>query len=80
MSREKAIKMNKGALSNQLLGRRVKPDPERGIWNLKPNLTGEFFGTIEAAWIDGDGNLKIQVKGPQGDTRATWLDHCLLVD
>jgi len=68
--------MARGTLVTSLIGNIVKP----GIveWQLQPNLNGEKFGKIVAAWIDSDGHLAITVKGPHGDTWQTWITHVII--
>ena len=77
----------KGGLANQLLGKTVKPKPEFGspsvpdtmnwrTWSgMSPDLSGCYHAEIDAAWVDGDGNVKIAVHDPFGTTKEMWFAH-----
>jgi hypothetical protein len=77
--------MAKG-LSNQLLGKTVVPKPELGdpatkdevnwrIWaGLKPNLSGEWLATIDAAWTE-EATVKIAVHDPHGNTAELYFTN-----
>jgi len=75
--------MPKGALSNQLLGRRIRPRiveyPGGGTheyhWpsDFKPNRYGSRTARIEAAWVDKDGAVKALARDPWGTCAELWL-------
>ena len=79
--------MAKGSLSNSLIGKPVQPkeeygdprnkgDVNAGVWaGMKPNTAGQYYAVIEAAWIDGDGNVKILMIDPFGNSKETWMTH-----
>lgn len=83
--------MAKGQLANQLLGKKVKPNPaygdpeERDTMNRKlwtdfaqKNTAGEYVATIQAVWNDSDGKVKALVSDPFGHMKEMWLEHVLL--
>ena len=70
---------NKKTIETDLLGERVIPG-DQVDWKLKPNLTGERFGTIRAVWIDDCNHVMILLKGPQGDIWETYLIYHTIKD
>lgn len=78
--------MAKSGLSNQLLGKMIVPKPEYGdcstkddvngrIWaGLKPNLSGEWLATIDAAWTY-ENTTKLAVHDVFGNTAEMHLTN-----
>ena len=81
--------MARGALSNQLLGKRIVPKPEYGnpsgpdssqlnwkLWSgLNPDTAGDYHAYIDAAWLDSEHSVKIAVHDPFGNTKEMYLTH-----
>lgn len=62
-------------LSNQIVGKLVVPVPGlEHIWKLEKNLSGEYFGTVQAAWVQ-EGAVKFLVSGPMGDMMEVFATH-----
>ena len=43
------------------------------LWGLKPNLAGEYFATVEAAFLDAEFNVVVLLRGPMGDTKRSYF-------
>lgn len=86
--------MAKGGLSNNLLGKKVRPKymeeqavlgvtdgrPLLGPWpsELKPNLSGEYIAEIMAAWVHA-GEVKVALIDPFGHTAEAYLVNVNIV-
>lgn len=67
------------SFQSKLLGRVVEksPDSNERMWpsNWKPNMTGQFLGVVEAAWVE-DKSVKVAVRNPiDGTVAEVWLVH-----
>ena len=52
-------------------------DGERSIVE-SPDHSGQYHAEIDAAWLDGDGSVKIAVHDPFGNTKELYLTHVSL--
>jgi hypothetical protein len=76
---------SKGGLSNRLLGQKIRPSSQllaqqellARLWKLKPNLSNEYFATVEAVWAS-DNHVKVLAKGPMGDIAEIYLHEGLI--
>lgn len=78
-------------ISNQLLGRMVKPKESFGpptlqgstnetLWHwAKPSLNGEYVATVQALYVS-DGDLRVLVSDPWGNMKEIYFEHVQLVD
>lgn len=83
----------KSGLANQLLGKMIKPNPAYGdvedksytnnrIWFdwAQKTASGEYVATIQAAWVDGEGKVKVLVSDPFGHMQEMWAEHVQLFE
>jgi hypothetical protein len=43
--------------------------------NFQPNASNEFLATVDAAWVDEDGSVKVAGHDPFGNFGDFWPGH-----